>query len=296
MTRSFCYRVGTAGAAATAFALLVRLLLRDRVPYLATLFYATPPVLLACGALACAALWGLARRRRLALGALATAFACGAWQAGVSRFDRYASPGETRVLLWNVEHGNRGWPGLAAEIAARDADLVALVEADGGAPHAPPGWDWRWIDHGLAVGVKGRIVSAGIEPLGESSRAAVLELEVRGRPLRALLVDVGANPLRPRGLAFAPLDDLRRRFRPDLVMGDFNTTRDAVHFDAWRGELTHAFEAAGRGWDLTWPTSFPLLSIDHVWCAPTVVPTSCVHLGGPLSDHRSVNVGIRFQR
>ena len=292
MTRSFCYHVGTAGAAATAFALLVRLLLRDRVPYLATLFYATPPVLLACGALACAALWGLGRRRRLALGALAASFVFGAWQAGASRFDRPQAPGGLRVLLWNVEHGNRGWPRVAAEIAARDADLVALVEAEGGAGQAPPGWSWRWVDSGLAVGVKGRIVSAEIARLGESSRAAVLELEVRGRPLRALLVDIGANPLRPRGLAFEPLDELRRRFRPDLVMGDFNTTRDSVHFDAWRGELTQAFEAAGRGWDLTWPTSFPLLSIDHVWCAPTLTPTSCRHVPG-ASDHRAVWVELR---
>jgi vancomycin resistance protein VanJ len=293
MTRSFCQHLGTAGAVATAFAFLVRLVLRDRVPYLATLFYATPPLLLASGALACALAWALARRRRLALGALATAFAFGAWQAGVSRFDRPSSPGELRVLLWNVHHGAAGWERVAAEIAARDADLVALVEADGGAAHAPPGWAWRWIDAGLGVGVKGRIVAAEIVRLGEGSRAAVLELEVRGRPLRALLVDIGANPLRPRGLAFGPLDELRRRVRPDLVLGDFNTTRDTVHFDAWRGELTHAFEAAGRGWDLTWPASFPLLSIDHVWCAPTLTPTSCVHLGGPLSDHRAVLVEAR---
>ncbi|HEX7896777.1 MAG TPA: endonuclease/exonuclease/phosphatase family protein [Planctomycetota bacterium] len=287
--------VGMAGAAATLFALLVRVLLRDRVPYLSAVHYGAPPILIAAGALACAAAWALARRRRLALAALTAACLCGAWQAGVSRSSRPPAPGELRLLLWNVQHGLAGWDRVAAEIAARDADVVALVEADDGARSAPPGWTWRWIDHGLALGVKGRIHSAEIVPLGDSSRAAVARFEVRGRPLTAILVDIGADPLRPRGLAFRPLDELRRRVKPDLVLGDFNTPRDTAHFDAWRGELTHAFEAAGAGWDLTWPATFPLLSIDHVWCAPTLVPTSCVHLAG-LSDHRSVNVGIGFKR
>lgn len=293
MTRSFCYHLGTAGAAATAFALLVRLLLRDRVPVLATLFYATPPLLLASGALACAVAWGLARRRRLALGALAAAFAFGAWQAGVSRFDRPSTPGAWRLLLWNVQHGSAGWPRVASEIAARDADLVVLVEAERGEPHAPPGWTWRWIDRGLAVGVRGEIRSAEIVPLGSAGRAAVVEVELGGRRLRAILVDIGANPLRPRGRAFGPLDELRRRVKPDLILGDFNTTRDTARFDAWRGELTHAFEAAGRGWDLTWPAAFPLLAIDHVWCAPPLIPTSCRHLGTAASDHRAVEVEFR---
>ena len=293
MTRSFYQRLGTAGAAATLFALVVRLLLRDRVPYLAALVYGAPPILLAGGALACAAAWALARRRRLALAALAAAFACGAWQAGVSRFSRPSTPGELRLLLWNVEHGLAGWDRVAAEIAARDADVVALVEADGGAAQAPPGWAWQWIDRGLALGVKGRILSADIVPLGDSSRAAVVRLEVRDRPLTAILVDIGANPLRPRGLAFGPLDDLRRRVRPDLVLGDFNTPRDSVHFDAWRGELTHAFEAAGSGWDLTWPAAIPVLSIDHVWCAPSLVPTSARHVGSATSDHRAVVVDFK---
>jgi endonuclease/exonuclease/phosphatase (EEP) superfamily protein YafD len=292
MTRSFCCHLGTAGAVATLLALAVRLCLRDRVPYLAALFYAAPPLLLASGALASAAAWGLARRRRLVLGALTAAFAFSAWQAGISRFRQPSAPGALRLLLWNVQHGNAGWERLAAEIAARDADVVALVEADGGASKAPPGWTWRWVDHGLALGVKGEILSAEIVPLGDSSRAAVARIEARGRPLSVILVDIGADPLRPRGLAFGPLDELRRRVKPDLILGDFNSPRDTAYFDAWRGELTHAFEAAGAGWDLTWPAAFPVLSIDHVWCASTVVPTSCVHLAG-ASDHRAVAVEFK---
>ncbi len=289
MTRSFRHRLAVAGSVGVLLALLVRLFLRDRAPYVATFFYATPPVLLAAGALACAGAWALARRRRLALASLTAALIFGIWQAGVSRFSHPPAKGDLRLLLWNTANGRAGWGRLNADIDAAGADLVFLVEADGGKPRDG---SWRWIDHGLAVGVRGSIVSADLVPLGPGSRAAVVKADIRGRRLTAILVDVGANPLRPRGLAFEPLDVLRRRVKPDLVLGDFNTPRDSVHFDDWRGELTHAFEAAGDGWDLTWPCPLRMLSLDQVWCAPSLVPRHVRHLALPTSDHAQVLVEV----
>jgi endonuclease/exonuclease/phosphatase (EEP) superfamily protein YafD len=102
-------------------------------------------------------------------------------------------------------------------------------------------------------------------------------------------VDVGANPLRPRGRAFEPLDALLARVKPDLVLGDFNTPRDSVFFEAWRSAgYRHAFEAAGNGTDLTWPMPLPVLSLDHVWSGPRLAPRSCRHVGSWASDHRAV--------
>ena len=272
-------------------ALLARLLLRDRIPYVAALVYATPPLVLGAGALGVAGAWALARRRRWALGFCVLGLACGAWQAVVSRRQQPEATGDLRVLLWNVSRGQAGWDRLAADIGARSADLVFLVEADGGRAGLLPG-DWRWLDAGLAVGGRGTVLSSDIVPLGPDSRAAVVKVEVRGRQLTAILVDVGANPLRPRGWAFGPLDDLRRRVRPDLILGDFNTPRDSAHFDAWRGELTHAFEAAGDGWDLTWPWPLPVLSIDHVWCGASMRPLHSQRFLTSTSDHAQVVVEV----
>lgn len=286
------YRLGVGALVPTAFALLLRLTLRDRVPALAALYYGATPFLLGLAFLAVAALWALGGRRRPALAALTLAFVCGAWQTGTSRFDRPQAPGKTRLLLWNVLYGVRGWDRIVERIREVDPDLVFLIEANDLAPRAPPGWTWRWFQEGMAVGVKGQILSAELVSLGPYSDAAVVELEVKGRRTRAILADLVSYPTRPRGPAFARLDELRRRVKPDLVLGDFNTPRDSVHFDAWRGEMTHAFEAAGRGWDLTWPSRPSLLAIDHVWCAPTVTPTSCLHLRG-ASDHRAVIVELK---
>jgi vancomycin resistance protein VanJ len=281
MSRSFYQQLA---AVLWLAALLARLLLRDRVPYVAALVYATPPLILGVGALAVAGSWAWARRRRWALAFLALGLACGAWHAGVSRRRQPEAKGDLRVLLWNVSRGQAGWDRLAADIEAPSADLVFLVEADGGRPGLLAG-TWRWIDAGLAVGGRGTILSAEIVPLGPGSRAVVVKIDLRGRPVSAILVDVGANPLRPRGLAFGPLDVLRRRVKPDLILGDFNTPRDSVHFDAWRGELAHGFEAAGEGWDATW--NF-VLCIDHVWCAPSLRPVHVRHVWRPTSDHAQV--------
>jgi endonuclease/exonuclease/phosphatase (EEP) superfamily protein YafD len=269
-------------------ALFVRLTLRDRFPFVSTLHYATPPAVLALGALA----WAALRGGRPALLGLAAALAGFVWQAGVSRFDRAPRAGNLRVVFWNLKNGSRGWDGLAGALAADAPDLIGLVEADGGPRRLPPllpGYDWAWPGRNLGLAARGRILSSELRELAPGSRAGVIRVEL-GRPLTVLVVDLASNPLTPRRAAFRELEILLWEFRPDLVMGDFNTPRDSVFFDDWRGPLRHAFEEAGRGWDVTWPLPVPFLPIDHVWCGPRVEPRAAEHPASGASDHRRVRV------
>ncbi|MFO0857597.1 MAG: hypothetical protein U0640_09615 [Phycisphaerales bacterium] len=65
---------------------------------------------------------------------------------------------------------------------------------------------------------------------------------------------------------------LERLQHPDIIAGDFNTTRDSAslaHFLKTLGSFEHAknqsIGTGGIGWDCTYPRTLPLLHIDHVF-------------------------------
>jgi endonuclease/exonuclease/phosphatase family metal-dependent hydrolase len=103
-------------------------------------------------------------------------------------------------------------------------------------------------------------------------------------------VDVASNPLRDRSPAFAMVEETMAPYvaGPLVVVGDFDTPRESVRFDSWRGPLVHAFEAAGSGWAPTWPVPLPVLALDHVWLSRSLTVRSCEHLWTTRSDHRPV--------
>lgn len=282
-----------------AFAALVRLTVRDRVPGLSTLFYATPPAVLGALMLACGVGWFMRRRWRPGGISLGLAVLCGLWQVAASRFGNpppHGPSGPTlRVLFWNLAHGSRGWERIAAELARHDPDVACFVEtgprtADQVAvlDRLFPGQDRQWLDREMLVITKGRLERVSILPLDHGSRIAIVRLTCRERERELVLVDIESDLLRSRREALENLVRHCRYARPEIVLGDFNTPRDSALLGELRKDYVHAFEAAGNGFDGTWPMPLPILSIDHVWCARSLGVVSCRLVGSGASDHRAV--------
>jgi hypothetical protein len=283
-------------AAPGAAGLLLRLTARDSFPVVSTLFYATPPVLTAVAAAAAAVLWGGQRRRARAAAAGALALLLAGYYLGQSWFDAPPAPGGGfRVMLWNIAWGAAGRAPLEERLRAENPDLAVLVEAGkDSSPLAPlfAGYDHRPLSGSFFVAVRGRILESSWERLGNGGRAGVVRFALADREWTMILVDLWAYPLQHRRAAFELLDALRHRLRPDLILGDFNTPRDSVFFDAWRPDWAHAFESAGRGCDATWPYPLPFLAIDHVWARHDLRVLGCRHEGSRASDHRAVVVDL----
>jgi endonuclease/exonuclease/phosphatase (EEP) superfamily protein YafD len=297
--RTSCRRLPEVLIALTCLALVERLTLRDRLPGFSTLFYATPLPILALGAAGAALAACLLRRPRWAAGSAAGAVLLLAVFLGASHRSLAASKGdEIRGVLWNVSYGMKGWDRVESGLHRRDPDLIAIVEGgtrlDEGREamfrHVMPDGDARWFKRGMGLAVRGgRILDWTDQVLAEFGRAVIVRTEIRGRPLEVVLVDLDANPLRSRAAAFAALGRALEQGRngPRLVMGDFNTPWESVHFDPFRAAMHHAFDRAGNGLSPTWPLPLPLLEIDHVW-GREVRFTSCAHEDLGASDHRAV--------
>jgi len=306
--------------------LFMRLVLRDRVGFLAYLHYGTPWSVIALAAFA-AAVIGWVRRRGsgrsgvwsraaswtfLSLGVVA---ALAWWFADFERgkpavaVDAERGP-VMRVVVWNAE-GQLRWPAVLGALRDADPDVALVVESGGISrtsgrvkrAFSPTHRTWS-PSGGMTV-----LSRADMTPDADSQRDGSgwwnydpvnrflgFSTRFEGRPVRFLGVDVYSQITNSRRVALgfvarmAARDDI-----PTVVFGDFNTPADSLHFADLRAQFDHAFEQAGSGYAATWPEPVPVLQIDHVWVergAFEVVQVQQIDTG--LSDHRMLVVDLQF--
>lgn len=294
-----------AGSAAlvVAVGVTVRLTVRDATPLWAAVYYALPWIVMAAGLLGAGVLWLLAGRRRAGAVCIGLAFAfAAAWFADSLYMQPCRSePDDVRVLLLNAARGRAGWDEVARALPPFDVDIIGLVEAGSKGPERQKFWEENFPEHhvylpggGLAILTRGDVRRIALHPLDGISRYVDAEIDLEGRLLRVLLVDMDASPrFDRRGLinavfrAAASSSDA-----PTIVMGDFNTPLDSRWFDRVRARFRHVFEAAGSGMFLTWPAWLPLVGIDHIWVSRGIEPRCASLDSHGTSDHRAVSARL----
>ena len=281
----------------------VRLTVRDVSPMFAAVYYALPWIVMAACLAFAGAAWMLVGRLRpgAAAVALAAVFA-GLW-CSASYHSQPCRPGpdDVRVLLLNTARGRAGWDEVARALPPFDVDIIGLVEAGGKGPARQKFWEDNFPDHhvylpggGLAILTRGDARRINLHPLDGISRYLDAEIDLEGRLVRVLLVDLDASPrFDKRGLiatvfrAASATADV-----PTIVMGDFNTPIDSRWFDRVRTRFEHVFEAAGSGFFLTFPAQLPLVGIDHVWVSRGIEPRCATVESYGTSDHRALTARL----
>jgi len=288
--------------ALAALAIVLRFTLRDAWQPLAFLFYATPTGVLAALVTAAALLLPTRRRVRLALVVAAIA-----WWAGDSfRFADHlpAATGDVTLLCWNVAHGYLSYDAVADIIEHHDADLAAVVEA--GREGDDRFWYWRkrFPSHHLSQVKRGtllisrhRITHHREVDFHRTLRAVAWKVALPAGPVWVVLVDVDAQPMRPRREPLAHLATLHETLdAPILIMGDLNTPSTSAHFRPLRQRFVNAFDAAGRGFRPTWPMPAPVLDLDQIWVDRRLTVAAAATHSTARSDHRPLTARIRQPR
>lgn len=292
------------GALLLALGAILQLTVCDRIEGLLTvLFYATPWPLITLGT-AALALLSIRRRRPLQAVTLVvlTSAAAGIWLGGswMSKGERSSSD-SLRVVLWNVSRPERRLPAMARWLRAQHADVIALAEAQQKSGANLERWRAEFPAHHVEVlpqnmlcFSRGPLLVEQTGSLAYGSFFAILRTELRGRSFTIIQVDLTALPGSPRRPALDRLAALVRERSGEnlIVLGDFNTPRESVHFATLREELTHSFESAGHGLAETWPMPVPLLSLDQIWLSRGLRARRCTHGWSLFSDHRPVAVEI----
>jgi endonuclease/exonuclease/phosphatase family metal-dependent hydrolase len=139
-----------------------------------------------------------------------------------------------------------------------------------------------------------------LEPRG----ALWLELEAEGRRLQVLTTHLGLVPHEQRAQAAALVGPDwiggDRRLDPLIVLGDFNATPHAAVYRTLARTLADARQVCReRRAGPTFPSRFPMLSIDHVFVSPDIEVVSVEAFTAPLarsaSDHLPLVVDFRFR-
>lgn len=186
-----------------------------------------------------------------------------------------AGGGGLTLLSVNVRWSNHRYGNLLRILAARDADLVVVVEL------TP---DWRRALASLDARYPYRLLAPRRDPYGvgmwsryplearEIRLDATAAIDARVATPEGTIRVVGVHLRSPtngrkaaeRNRALADLTTLTRGARlPLVVVGDFNATPYSPYFSTWLSAA--ALRDAHAGLDITWPTFLPILGIpiDH---------------------------------
>jgi vancomycin resistance protein VanJ len=280
---------------------LLRLTVRDRFAGLALVNYATPwPVLAVLfGILS----WKSSKRCHRAGWLVAVAAAIGLWFTRSWRWTPISlEPAALRVALWNVARPVSRFSTVVQRLRAEDPDLIAIAEALPRGDESTKRWQRAFPEYraeyfrgNMLLLVRGEIMEREAGELSRGSFYGAVRARVKGRLLTVIQVDFAAAPGRDRGLPFGPLRGLLEQSLSEamLVLGDFNTPRDSVHFDPLRAHWHQAFEASGHGYAETWPMPVPMLALDQIWTR--LRPLRCRHGVSAYSDHRPVFADLAWE-
>lgn len=178
----------------------------------------------------------------------------------------------------------------------------------------------RWGATDLKIRGSRPYVSRGVEATViriDTGQALYAELDTSalfGRTTVVWFLDIPSDPLLWRqamltqaraSLDAAPMiarvrrdgldepDALVARFPdPDVILGDFNTTRGSASLSIIARDAAHAFDLAGAGLDGTFPRDMPLVSIDHLFIAPWLDAASFEIVRPDAGTHRMLRAVI----
>ncbi|APZ96294.1 endonuclease/exonuclease/phosphatase family protein [Fuerstiella marisgermanici] len=291
----------------------VRATVRDSVPFLSAVFYATPWPLLAVCFLAVAGLLKPTASRTTFRLLLLSAGAC----ALIFFYQHYEFPADRsvaieadsssdrdlKVVFWNVARGLRGWDPVFDKLKRLDADVYGLAEVDPldhdmlqRLQREFPNYEVAPFQHGMVILSRFPIASRQNIETASNAFFASADVEVAGQQLRFIVADMHSWPLLFREAPMQTLCEIAMETadRPTVFMGDLNTPNDSVFCDRFRDEFVSPFEQQGRGFDCTWPVPLPVMAIDHLWVNKLWDVKSC-NLGWTwVSDHRPIISELRL--
>ncbi|MCA9007212.1 MAG: endonuclease/exonuclease/phosphatase family protein [Planctomycetaceae bacterium] len=296
-------------------AISIRFTVRDSSSEISTLiFYMSPLILLSLGAFVLFILSWKIHWWRIAviwfLLSILTGIGC--WKTqfrSETKENRVTKQTQTmkRVLFWNIGDRLWGMEHVINEIRQLDPDLIGMVEAGADSDEMKQFWKQTFPDHPYQVVQNGfaflsrmpiEETSAGrLEDMGHYLRFRLQPEQSGSQSPCVFLVDIYSKVLKSRKEALDELADQASRLnqQPVLVLGDFNTPGDSVHFEPLRKHFHNSLEVAGDGYLATWPLPVPVLDLDGIWTNEFIELYRAENRWTWVSDHRPVFIEMAFK-
>lgn len=284
--------------------LALQFTIRDSVDDLAFAFYMLPMPLLLCLALLLSFWLRLCKRcYHLALviaviAGLTWTTRSWCWHAEPAQSQRL--PHEVRVMFWNLGRPGQPNPDFIKLVNEFQPDIIGCTEpvARDRKPDvelwqkALPQYQVRPAHQELLWMTRSAPQNERTGWLHRIGSYARLDVPLDNKLVPVAIADVWAAPMTPRTEQIREALALIAGHSDALLLGDFNTPGESVHFDAFRRDMDDAFESGGRGLRETWFYSLPVLSLDHIWIGKDWQVLDARKVWSASSDHAAVLVRL----
>jgi endonuclease/exonuclease/phosphatase (EEP) superfamily protein YafD len=192
---------------------------------------------------------------------------------------------------------------IGDQIRKWEPDVIAMVEADkrfklnlDAWRSELPGYDVVGTYFGAMIAVRGEVLKHEEHRLRPLSWCESFDIRVDGKEFTVIIADIASHLFLSRRRPLAELAQMaqERSDRPLVIVGDFNTPDDSIHFGPLREQCSSAFREHGSGYAPTWPMIYPVLTLDQIWTNSLATPSACEHFWSTSSDHRPVIVRLQI--
>jgi len=207
---------------------------------------------------------------------------------------------EVRVMFWNLSRPTKPFDDFVNLVKEFQPDVIGCTEpADKGQRPDMAMWQQALPQYRAGPGYQEILWFTRTTPRHEKmgmldsiGSFAHMEMDLAGQVVPVVIADVWASPWIPRTRQLHEAVAQVAGRSNALLLGDFNTPGESVHFDGYRRDLTDAFEAGGRGLRETWFYGLPVLSIDHVWAGRDWQVLNARKVWSLDSDHAALLVRL----
>lgn len=220
-------------------------------------------------------------------------------------FSTNLEAGDLRIVSWTMSHSKKSVSYESAE---------TLIELDGDLTLLTHGWYVRgepivkeWLGSTGRRVINGpftlltKLKPLNVQTLVASDSIFISMFEIDATPVLGRSIVIWAVDF-PSGFQVSKMEIAERARRlletidvplPDIVIGDFNMTRNSASIKTLFPTLHDASDDGGFGWIASYPMSFPLYHIDHVLLEDSLRAQS-YHLINPhIGRHRVQITEIR---
>lgn len=198
----------------------------------------------------------------------------------------------TSVLFWNTaDRSHIPREILTEKIKDARPEIIALVEAENANQEDIeqlsaefPDYEFRILQGNMFVGVKGHINSITFKEEPQSYEINFIDLSLDSGSFMLALTDTFQDPSMNKRKTLSTILKLSNEKQTDLMVGDFNTPYESVHFRPFE-EYFNSFHNYGQGFSATWLFGVPLLEIDMVWLSQKFHPLLLQKFNYRFSDH-----------
>lgn len=198
----------------------------------------------------------------------------------------------TSILFWNtadghdlpvrslLEHIDKTHPdviGLVEATSANDKDISILSKSF-------PEYEFRRLEGGMLVGIKGKIAKISYMGEEQSYDINIVEAELQHGVFTIAITDTFQDPSMDKRKTLGTVLKLVRQYNSDIIVGDFNTPYESVHFKAYEKDY-QSMRYFGQGFTATWLFGYPILEIDQIFVRKKFTPLSLKKFHKIGSDH-----------